>query len=61
MDFLKVIDENVEKKHSFHNKRISIYESQTFWSFLKFYFVHTVKVCFAFKKQSLCFYSSVYA
>ena len=56
-----VIFENVEKKHSFHNKDIYIYESQTFWSFMKFYFVYILKVCFVFKKQSLCLYSSTYA
>ena len=27
---------------------------------LKFYFAHIVKVCFVFKKQLLCLYSSVY-
>ena len=29
--------------------------------FYTFYFVHIVKVCFVFKKQSSCQYSSVYA
>ena len=62
MDFQKVIYENVKKKkHSLHNQHICIYGSQIFWSFMKFYFVHIVKVCFVFKKQSLCLYSSVYA
>ena len=28
---------------------IYIYGSQTFWSFMKFYFVHIVKVCFVLK------------
>ena len=28
-----------------------IYGSQTFWSFMKFYFVHIVKVCFVFKNS----------
>ena len=46
MDFWKVIYENVKKeKHSFHNKRIYIYRLQTFWSFMKFYFVNIAKVC----------------
>ena len=27
---------------------------------MKFYFAHIVKVCFAFKKQSLCLYLYVY-
>ena len=40
-----------KKKYSFHNKRIYIiYRSQTFWCFMKFYFVRIVKVCFVFKK-----------
>ena len=46
MDFRKVIHENVEKKNI----------SQTFSSFMKFYFVHIVKVCFVLKKQALCLY-----
>ena len=46
MDFLELIYENVEKKHSSHNKHIYIYGLQTFWSFMKFYLVHNVKVCF---------------
>ena len=50
----------LRKKHSLHSKHTCIYRSQTFWSFMKFYFVHIVKVCFV-KKQSLCLYSSVYA
>ena len=51
MDFWKVIYENVEKKnHSFHNIHVNMYGSQTFWSFMKFYFVHIIKVCFVFKK-----------
>ena len=41
-----------KKKKSVHNKHIYIYGSQSFWSFMKFYFVHIVKVCFVFKKQS---------
>ena len=50
MDFWKVIHENIEKK-LFHNKRIYIYGSQTFWSFMKFYFVHILKVCSVFKNS----------
>ena len=42
--FGKVIYENVQKNW-FHNKYIYICRLQTFWSFMKFYFVH-VKVCF---------------
>ena len=50
-----------KKKHSFHNKHIYIYiQSRTFWSFMKFYFVHIVKVYFVFKEQLLCLYSSIY-
>ena len=30
VDFQKVIYENVEKKHSFHNKHICVYGSQIF-------------------------------
>ena len=30
---------------------IYIYGSQTFWSFMKFYFVHIVKVCFVLKNS----------
>ena len=33
-----------KEKHSLHNTHIYIYRSQTFWSFMKFYFVHIVKV-----------------
>ena len=47
-----------KKKHFITNISIS-YGSQTYWSFMKFYFVHMVKVCFVFKRQSLCLYSSV--
>ena len=50
-----------EKKHSFRNKDIYMCGSQTFWSCMKFYFAHIVKVCFVFKKQSLCLYSSAFA
>ena len=52
MGFRKLIYENVEKKHSFHNKRIYIYGSKTFWSLMKFYFVNIVKVCFFVFKNS---------
>ena len=48
-----------KQQHSFHNKHIYIYRSQTYWSFMKFYSVHIVKACFVFKKQP-CLYSSVY-
>ena len=44
--FMKML----EKKHSFHNKHIYVSGSQPFWSFMKFYFVDTVKICFVFKK-----------
>ena len=48
-------------KKKFISKQIYLYVgSQTFWSFMKFYFAHFVKVCFVFKKQSLCLCSSVY-
>ena len=54
-DFWEVIFENIEeKKHSLHK------QLQTFWSFMKFYFAHTVKICFAFKKHLLSLYPSVY-
>ena len=39
------------KKYSFHNKHIYSYGLQTLWSFMKFYFVHIVKVCFVFQKH----------
>ena len=39
-----------KKTHSFHNIHIYMYSSQTFWSFVKFYGGHIVKVCFVFKK-----------
>ena len=32
------------KNHSFHNIHTCMYGSQTFWSFMKLYFVHIVKV-----------------
>ena len=61
MDFLEVIYENVEKKkHSFHNKHIYVYGLQTFWSFMKFYLVHIVKVCFVIKKHYAYTYISLY-
>ena len=53
MGFWKKIYENAKKKikkNWFHNKHIFIYGSQTFWSFMNFYFTHIVKACFAFKK-----------
>ena len=49
MDFRKVIYENAQKKKSFHNKHIYTCGSQTFRSFMKFYFGHIVKICFVFK------------
>ena len=53
------------RKKNFHfttNISIYIYGSQTFWSVMKFYFVHLMKVSFfVFKKQSLSWHSSVYA
>ena len=56
MDFWKVIYENVGKKpHSFHNQQICIYRSQTFWSFMKFHFVHIVKVYFVFKNSNYAY------
>ena len=51
MSFRKVIYENVKKTHSFQSKYIYMYGSQTFWSFMKFYFAHFVKVCFVFKNS----------
>ena len=56
--FMKTFKKNL---HFTTNIYIYIYESQKFWSFMKFYFVHIVKVCFIFKKQSLCLYFSVHA
>ena len=48
------------KKHFATN--IYIYgSSQTFWSFIRFYFVHMARGFFVFKNQSLCLHSSVYA
>ena len=48
-----------------HIKHIHICGSQTFWSFMKFYFVHILTFCeglfFVFEKQSLCLHSYVYA
>ena len=43
-----------QKKSNHFTTNIYIYGSQTFWSFMKLYFVHIVKVCFVFEKQSLC-------
>ena len=38
--------------HFIYISNISInISSQTFWSFMKFYFVHVVKVCFVFKNS----------
>ena len=60
MDFLEVIHENVEKKHSFHNKHIYIYGLHTFWSFMKFYFARIVKVCFVIKNHYAYAYIPLY-
>ena len=49
------------RKKTFISQHIYLYESQIFQSFMKLYFVHIVKVCFVFKKQSLCLYFSIYA
>ena len=51
MNFRKVIYENVEKKPIHFTANIYIYGLQTFWSFMKFYFVHIVKVCFVFQNS----------
>ena len=48
MDFREVIYENIEKK-SFISQHKYLYLWVTFWSFMKFYFLHIVKVCFVFK------------
>ena len=40
-----------QKKHSFHNKHIYIYRSQTFWSFIKFYFVDLVHFVYILKSS----------
>ena len=51
MDFRKVIDENVEKK-TVTSLQIYLYiRSQAFWSFMKFYFVHIVKVSLSLKNS----------
>ena len=56
-----LIYEKLKKKNIHFITNISIYiQSQTFWSFMKFYFVHIVKVYFVFKEQLLCLYSSIY-
>ena len=39
------------KKKTLHNKHIYIYGSQTFWSFVRFCFLHMVKVHFVFKNS----------
>ena len=51
-----------QKKNHIHftTNIFTLYGSQAYWSFLKLYFVHTVKVYFVFNKQLLCLYSSVY-
>ena len=50
MDFWKTIYENFEKK-TLHNKHIYIYGSHTFCSFVRFCFLHMVKVHFVFKNS----------
>ena len=40
-----------QKIKTVRNKNIYIYWSPPFWSFMKFYFVHIVNVCFAFKNS----------
>ena len=50
MGFWRVTYENVEKKHFITNISIYIW-SQTICSFMKFYFVHIVKVCFVLKNS----------
>ena len=42
------------KKNIFISQQTYLYRSQTDWSFMKFYFVHILKVYFVIKKQSLC-------
>ena len=49
-----------KKNYLSYNKHIYKYRSRTSWSFMKFYFVHIVRICFVFKKHSLWLYSSVY-
>ena len=57
MEFWRVIYEKVEKKPIHLTTNIYIQATEI----LKFDSVYIVKVCFIFKKQSLCLYSSVYA
>ena len=63
MDFQRMIYEIVEKKTTtFVSQQAHLYMRVTdILRFLKFYFVHIVKVCFVLKKESLCSYSSEYA
>ena len=51
MDFRKVIYENVKKKTFIRQQTYLYVGSQTFWSFMKFFFLFSVKVCFVFEKQ----------
>ena len=44
--FMKMLKKIFISQHTY----LHIYGSQTFWSFMKFYFVHIVEVYFAFKK-----------
>ena len=47
-------------KKKFISQQTYLYRSQTFWSFMKFYFVHILKVCFVFKKNSHYAYIPLY-
>ena len=47
-----------KKPYSFHYKNLSI-RVRDILKFYELFFVHIVKVCSVFKKQSLCLYSSV--
>ena len=61
MDFQKVIYENVEEKTLISQQTYRYTHGyMTFWSFMKFFFARIAKICFVFKKQSLCLYSTVY-
>ena len=61
MDFWKAVYENVEKKNIHFTTNISLYMGQRHFEVLWSFILHiNVKVCFVFKKQSLCSYSIVY-
>ena len=53
--------ENVEKKKFISQQTYLYIQSKTFWNFMKFYFVHIVKVCSVFKKTVILPIFSVYA